>query len=360
MRIFNASSLCFLLLISWLNITTHACTCFCFATPNGPVYGCNLDFFLPGDGLVFINQRGIAKTGFQQSTTGKTAEWVSKYGSVTFNLAGREFPFGGMNDAGLVVGGLQLLASEHPKPDKRTPVTVGSWVQYVLDTCSNVQEVILVDKKVRIEDSSPPSHYLVTDAAGNCASIEFLDGKLVSRTGDNLPVKAMSNMRYDRALAAFKRGGPRWWWSNPGRSSERFACAETRNKSFNANLDTNAVKYAFDTLIHQVSAPETKWNIVYDIAKREVWYRSVASPEIKHLSLNSFDLSNKSPLLMLDINAPLKGNVEKSFTTYDFDTNLKVFIALCNGHIPTVTKEEALANKSTAEDDQTVKNKEQV
>lgn len=82
----------FILLLLLLSIftqvsTTHACTNFCLDTPDGPVFGCNLDLFFPGDGLVFINQRGMDKKGFSAGTTGRTAEWVSNYGSVTFNLA---------------------------------------------------------------------------------------------------------------------------------------------------------------------------------------------------------------------------------------------------------------------------------
>jgi choloylglycine hydrolase len=33
---------------------------------------------------------------------GKTISWISKYGSITFNQYGREFPTGGMNEKGLV------------------------------------------------------------------------------------------------------------------------------------------------------------------------------------------------------------------------------------------------------------------
>ncbi|MBW2618151.1 MAG: hypothetical protein JRC92_04690 [Deltaproteobacteria bacterium] len=127
-----------------------------------------------------------------------------------------------------------------------------------------------MDSLVRVQDETTPSHYLVADADGNCAAIEYLDGRFVCHTGESLPVKAMSNMRYDRALAAFERGGPRWWWSNPGQSAERFAAAHARNESYDASRDTNAVSYAFGTLTHVVAATHTKWNIVYDIAKREV------------------------------------------------------------------------------------------
>jgi len=330
MRKFIATTIYFLLLICPLIRPASACTTFCIDTPDGPVFGANLDLFIPADGLVFINKRDIAKEGYDAGTTGKKVKWVSKYGNVTFNLAGREIAFGGMNEAGLVVGSMELRASKLPKPNKLPALNIGTWIQYILDTCCNVQDAIRMASEVRVQDKSIPSHYLVADASGNCAAFEFLKGGLVCYSGENLPVKAMSNMRYARALAAHKRGGPRWWWSNPGQSAERFANAHARSKNFNASRDTNVIKYAFDTLTQVVAAPHTKWNIVYDIPKREIWFRSVASPAVKHLSLHALDFSGKTPMLMLDVNAPIEGNVEKFFKPYDPAVNLKAFRTLCD------------------------------
>jgi choloylglycine hydrolase len=308
----------------------QACTSFCFDTPEGPIFGANLDLFIPGDGLVFANRRGIAKENIRQNKSGETLKWVSEYGSVTFNLAGWGFAWGGMNEAGLVLNSLELRASKLPEPDERPPFGSGSLVQYVLDTCGSVEEAIQLGKRVRLEDDGDsPSHFLVADADGNCAAFEYLDGEFVCYTGESLPVKAMSNMRYARALEAFQRGGARWWWSNPGRSAERFAGAAARSASYDANRDTCAVSYAFGTLTRVVVASNTKWNVVYDMARREVWFRSVASPAVKHLSLSAFDLSCEAPLLMLDMNALLEGNVEQSFVPYEHDVNLRVFSTFC-------------------------------
>lgn len=330
------------LLLTCLQVgSAGACTTFCMDTSEGPIFGANLDFFAPADGLIFINRRGIAKQGFSASPSGATAEWVSTYGSVTFSLAGREFAFGGMNEAGLVIGMMELRAGEFPKADERPPLTVGTWAQYVLDTCSSLEDVVHLDARVRIEDEAPANHFLVADANGNTAAIEWLDGRLVVHVGDSLPVKAMSNMRYDRALTAFERGGPRWWWSNPGQSAERFAGAAARNGGYDASRET-AVNYAFVTLTQVVAAPHTKWNIVYDIAKREVWFRSAESPNIKHLSLHAFDMSCDAPLLMLDVNAPLTGNVEQSFIPFDHDVNLAVFRTLCAVYDIKVSEKEAV------------------
>ena len=126
---FGAALLCTL-----LTPDASACTSFLMNTSEGPIFGSNLDLLIPGDGLVFINQRGVAKTGFQFTPNGEKAEWVSEYGSVTLNIAGREFAWGGMNEAGLVVSSLEVLASAFPEPDERKPLTIGTWAQYILDT----------------------------------------------------------------------------------------------------------------------------------------------------------------------------------------------------------------------------------
>jgi len=307
----------------------RACTCFVLDTPEGPVFGANLDLFVPGDGLVFINQRGMAKQGFQPGTTGRLATWVSRYGSVTFNLAGREFAFGGMNEAGLVVGSMELLASEFPEPDERPGLTIGLWAQYVLDTCSSLDEVRQVNRKVRIEDSAPPIHFLISDAQGKCVTVEWFDGKFVCRTGTNAPIKAMANMPYERALAAYHRGGPRWWWSNPGQSAQRVAAAHDLCKGFDPATHTNSIHYAFDILTKAVAAPHTKWSIVYNLPRREVWYGTVQSRSAKHLSLRDFDLDCDQPLLMLDVNAPLADEVKEHFKPYDYAVNLSMLRTLC-------------------------------
>lgn len=341
MRVFIAGALACLLLPGTQWGPARACTSFCLETPDGPVFGANCDLPIPGEGLVFVNRRGMAKRGWQAGTTGEIAEWVSRYGNVTFNLAGREFAWGGMNEEGLVVSSMELVASELPEPDERPPVAIGLWVQYVLDTCATVGEAVAVDSLVRVQDVPAPSHYLVTDAEGKSAVIEYLDGEFVSYTGDDLPVEALANCPYASALAYIDEGVlPE---DNPGESAERVAAAGERIESYDADRDTSAVDYAFETLIHVVGAPHTKWNIVFDIANREVWFRSAASPMIKHLSLDAFDFSCDAPLLMLDMNVVRRGDVAGSFTPYDHDVNLDVFSTFCDRWGVEVSEEDAAA-----------------
>ena len=329
MRTLAAATLCCLLLVSQPNDAV-SCTSFVMDTPDGPVFGTNCDLFIPGDGLVFANQRGVAKEGWQTSTSGEKLEWISEYGSVTFSLAGREFAWGGMNEDGLVINTLQLASGKLPKPDERPPLSDGGFVQYVLDTCGSVDDALGAIPQVRVEEKqSPPSHYLLADESGDCAAIEYIDGELVIHRDDALRVKAIANMPYARSAEAFERGGTRWWWSNPGQSAERVAAAETRSRNFDAARDTSAVNYAFGTLVYYVAAPHTRWNIVFDIAERELWFRSDQSPTYKHIALDSFDFSCDAPLMMLDVNTAIEGDVESHFTPYDRAVNRDVFSTFC-------------------------------
>jgi len=350
MRTLATAALCCLLLICLQDGPAHACTSFCLDTPDGSFFATNFDF-ITGEGLVFVNQRGIAKEGYRQSTTGETAKWTSAYGSVTFNVVGREFAWSGMNEAGLVISSMELRASTLPPPDERTPFGMADWVQYVLDTCGSVQEVIALGPLVRVQDVGYPNHYLITDKDGQCAAIEYLDGEFVCYTGDELPVKAMANAVYAGGPAYIEQGV--FPALNPGASVERVAACKDKIERFGAEPGTSPVEYAMRVLTETVVAPKkwwsnlfgesyTRWNIVYDIAHREVHFRTVESPRIKHLALGAFDLSCNAPLLMLDVNTDLEGNVEQAFKPYDHDVNLKIFRTLCDKMDIEVSKEDAV------------------
>ena len=81
---------------------------------------------------------------------GETISWVSKYGSITFNQYGKEFPTGGMNEKGLVVELMWLDETRYPEPDQRGVLNVLQWIQYQLDNSQTIDEVIASDKKIRI------------------------------------------------------------------------------------------------------------------------------------------------------------------------------------------------------------------
>ena len=158
------------------------------------LFGRNYDWII-GDGLMMINKRGVVKTATTVESN-NVAKWVSKYGSITFNQYGRENPAGGMNEAGLVVEQLWLDETEYPKADGRPALGTQEWVQYLLDKSGTTSEAIENGGAVRIE-SEVKVHYLISDKAGDAATLEFIKGQLIVHTGANLPIPALTNNTYD-------------------------------------------------------------------------------------------------------------------------------------------------------------------
>src|SRR5215217_4577526 len=118
----------------------HACTTF-FLEKNGQMaFGKNYDW-MTGTGSVNTNLRGLAKSSLPLDG-GNILKWTSKFGCTTFNQYGKEFPNGGMNEKGLVVELMWLSESEYPAKDNRPALTVLQWIQYQLDNCSSVDEVV--------------------------------------------------------------------------------------------------------------------------------------------------------------------------------------------------------------------------
>src|SRR5918911_589932 len=114
---------CFFLCIA--SVVSFACTTFVINKDGHIVFGRNYDW-ITGAGIVNTNQRGLYKTSLKNND-GATISWVSKFGSITFNQYGKEFPTGGMNEKGLVVELMWLDGTRYPEKDNRPSIGVLQW-----------------------------------------------------------------------------------------------------------------------------------------------------------------------------------------------------------------------------------------
>ena len=146
------------LLAVWSAPPIQPCTTIVLRDGERVVFGTNLDWH-GAEGLVFVNQRSMSRRSVGDPNI-NTAAWVSRFGSVTFNVAGRDLPNGGINEAGLTIGQMWLDGTRYPSADDRASLDLASWVQYQLDTSAGVSDVIASDRDVRITGPSP-SHFLV-------------------------------------------------------------------------------------------------------------------------------------------------------------------------------------------------------
>lgn len=310
----------------------YACTTFIIGDRHGQLFGKSYDFGF-GDGYVITNKRGVSKTGYKSrldGENGQPAAWTSKYGSITFNQYGREFPQGGMNEAGLVVESMALMSARFPKPDSRPYLpNILLWRQYLLDTCASVEEVIDSDSKLRVSyDASKGigTHLLVMDRKGDAAVIEFLDGKMVVHCGESLPVRVLTNDTYEESLAFWKnKTSPvedRW------ESIHRFATAANLVRDSGATNPTPGLGHAFDVLT-AVKWVQTRWSIVYDNRKLKIYFTTGGNSKTRSVDLNRFDFSCRSPVKILDINNELEGDVTPSFHDYSQETNANLVRTSC-------------------------------
>ena len=327
----------------------YSCTTFCIHAGDELVFGRNYDWSV-GDGIVFVNKRDVVKTAFTKK--GSPACWVSKYGSVTFNQYGREFPTGGMNEAGLVIELMWLDETKYPEQDTRN--TVGGilqWIQYQLDNCETIQEVIDTDKFLRIPEGAVPVHYLISDKYGNTASIEFLNGKLVQHSGETMNFKTLTNDTYEKSveyLKTLKEFGGTADFSDDGSSRNRFARACSMVNDYSKEANGNAVDYGFEILNMVSQGSSTKWSIVYDIKNMKVYFKTYDESKIKNIKFASLDFNCSSPVVMIDINTKLEGNINSNMIEYSSQANRDLIEGSYNKvdflrDIPADYREEAAA-----------------
>ena len=299
-----------------------ACTSFCSQDDDNLVLGKNYDWHLD-HGLVIVNKSNVAKRALLMDPSDKPAQWVSKYGSVTFNQYGREMPCGGMNEAGLVLESMMLVGTRYPERDSRPAVM--AWVQYQLDNHATIQEVIESDRTVRVSSAPTPGHFLGCDRQGNVAVFEFLDGKLVCHTGDTVPIKVLTNDTYDSSLTYLKQhsgfGGakeiPRGSWE----SLDRFVCVADRVKEYQSGSDTSIVRYAFDTLASVSQGDATKWMIVYDPRNMKIHYQTCMCRKTRTIHLSDCDFDSRTSVQVISINTAHTGSLNPHFYHYDTDLN---------------------------------------
>ena len=333
----------------------YPCSTFCLDNGEHLLVGKNVDW-MQGDGFVFINKRGVLKTAMSAWNVDNLATWTSKYGSITFNQVGRELPFGGVNEAGLVVEVLAVDRAEYPAPDKRPIINGLQWIQYQLDNFSRIEQVIASDSQLRILGiKNPPpgslmGHWLVCDKTGNCASIEFINGKLVYHTKETMPVKVLTNSTYTDSMAFLHEDQKGNLPIDQGTFSLlRFVRAAEMLEAYKPEASPSAVDYAFDILSsvrangmgYMLGEPiYTQWSIVYDIKNLKVYFRTWGNEQIRYFALSSFDFSCKTPIKIFDIQADLSGDVTKKFIDYTEQINRKLL-----GNTPLLNLPEDVLDK---------------
>jgi penicillin V acylase-like amidase (Ntn superfamily) len=274
-----------------------------------------------GDGFLFVNQRGVVKEAFGIAD-GEPLRWTSKYGSVTFNQFGREFPLGGMNEEGLVIEELNGPAS-YPGADARPALNELQWIQYQLDNHRSVKDVLKSEARLRISRLLFDLHFLVADRSGRSAVVEFAGGRMISYSGNDLPVRVLSNDSYEESIRHLRLhrgfGGEKTVPRGP-ESGERFVRAATLLEDYEWPLQGVLSDHAF-TVLKSVERADTQWSIAYNVTRRLAFFKTRTHRRLKIVSLGALDFSCGSPVRMLPLDTDAGWVMTASFVPYDPQKN---------------------------------------
>lgn len=300
------------------------CTIFSLYPNNQHWVGRTFDWAY-GHGLIFTNKRNVAKNGLKLLPSDISGKWKSKYGSVTFNQFGREFPTGGMNEAGLVVDALELKSSIFPGVDSRPSLNELQFIQYLLDNYSSIEQITEGLKDIRLSPVGSKLHYFACDPK-KCMTIEFINGLLVTHDTLELPISSFANNTYEEHLDYTKDfitfGGTRPIVMDSLQSLDRFTRASYNAKFINSAQDP--VDRLF-SILNDVGTTNNRWQVIYNQDEKMITFRTTAKIALQRkINLKQFNFNCHEPVYYFDLDSDSEGPINADFKNYDRAQNFAI------------------------------------
>jgi hypothetical protein len=233
-----------------------ACSLFtALADPQGRVFGRNFDWEFSPALLLFTDPPdGYASVSMVDLAYFFDAPAVTQLMDLDLNdlsplLNTPSMPFDGLNEKGLAIG--MAAVSESPTPSDANNKSVGSLgvMRMILDHAASVEEALTIMRGVNILwNGGPQLHYLIADASGTSALVEFVDGEMVVHYNTN-PWHQATNFLL----------------SNTSGSADgichRYDVLSERLEEEQGNLSLGE---AMD-LLANVSQSSTQWSVIYQL-----------------------------------------------------------------------------------------------
>jgi predicted choloylglycine hydrolase len=158
---------------SQINNAFKACSCFsAFDLPGQAIFGRNYDwrsrfpvlllFTYPPNGYASVSMTDMSLLG---------------PGSDQYKFLGAPYiPVDGMNECGLTVALMFVGAAQPPNDPNKININACTAIRLMLDKAQSVDEALSLLGEYNIP--SIMQHYLIADARGNSAVVEFVDGEM--------------------------------------------------------------------------------------------------------------------------------------------------------------------------------------
>lgn len=290
----------------------QACTRLVYLGPNDNVITArSMDWKNDVASNLWIFPRGMKRNGMAGPNS---LEWTSKYGSVIasgYDVSTTD----GVNEAGLAANVLWLVESEYPKFDQSKPgLTIAAWAQYVLDNFATVQEAVtaleaepftIVTDNVPGEDRLTTLHLSMSDATGDSAIVEYIDGRQVIHHDRKYQVMTNSPI-FEEQIALneyWRQIGGTVFLPGTNRASDRFARASFYVDAIPKDENPNRALASVFSVIRNVSVPfgittpsepnisSTRWRSVVDHKRKLYFFESALTPNTFWVDLKTIDFS---------------------------------------------------------------------
>lgn len=173
-----------------LGLTGNGCTA--FVTKNEKdeiIYGRNFDFDYtpslqiktkPKDGYASVSTVNLTFAGYSPKNLPKGLSLDS------FPILATPFlPFDGMNEKGVAIALLAVPEVQLSNDENKVTLNTTTAIRLVLDKAANVKEAVELLREYNIYFSADINcHYLIGDASGEFALVEYWDGELKTVTTD--------------------------------------------------------------------------------------------------------------------------------------------------------------------------------
>ena len=303
-----------------------ACTRLVFHGANGQIVTArSMDWKSDIVSNLWVLPRGMERSG---QAGPNSLRWTSKYGSVItsgYDISTTD----GVNEAGLSANLLWLVESQYPSFDagSKPGLTIAAWAQYVLDNFATVGEAVaalekqpftIVSDNVPGENRLTTLHLSMSDASGDSAIVEYIEGRQVIHHSRRYQVMTNSPI-FEQQLALnayWKQIGGTTMLPGTNRAADRFARASFYVDAIPKDQEPNKALASVFSVIRNVSVPyglntpqepnisSTRWRTVFDHQRKLYFFESALTPNTFWVDLKALDFSQGTgKVLKLDLGA---------------------------------------------------------
>jgi len=309
-------------LLAIVSLSVWGCTRAVYQGEEGlMITGRSMDWKDEIDPNIWLFPRGMQRHG---AVGENSVSWTSKYGSIVtsaFDISSTD----GMNEQGLVANLLWLAESRYPEfSTEKQGLSVAAWVQYVLDNFATVEEAVealraepfvIVSANIPGTERFATLHLSISDATGDSAIFEYIDGDLVIHHSREFNVMTNSPV-FDQQLALnayWQQIGGLTMLPGTNRAADRFVRASFYINAIPKTSDPRIGVAGVFSVMRNASVPygissqeepnvsSTRWRTVSDHKNLRYFFETALTPNTFWIDLKQIDFSPRQAVMKLTL-----------------------------------------------------------